>query len=57
MVTWLYYFDWNEEQFATGMKNNLRLFVKSMIKLKLNNSSVYSSFARSEFYRNTENQS
>ena len=46
-----------EAYFATGMVNDLRLFVKLRIQLKLNNSSVHSSFARSELYLSTEKQS
>ena len=42
---------------ATGMENNLRLFVESRIYLKLNNSCGHSSFARSALYQCTENQS
>ena len=35
------------------MENNLRLFVKSRMELKLNNSSVHSQFGRSELYLRT----
>ena len=38
------------------MVNNLRLFDKSRIRLKINNDSVHSSFARSELNLPPENQ-
>ena len=39
------------------MKNNLPLFAKSQMQLKLNNSSVHSSFDRSELNLSTKNES
>ena len=38
------------------MENNLSLFEKSPISLRLNNSDVPSNFAESELYLRTENQ-
>ena len=45
----------NEAYSATEMENDLRLFDKSRILVKLNNSGVHSSFTRSDLYLNTEN--
>ena len=39
------------------MENNLRLFVKSRMQLKLNNSSVHLSFDRSELYLRISHES
>ena len=38
------------------MENNLSLFEKSPISLRLNNSDVHSNFTESELYLSTENQ-
>ena len=42
---------------VTGMKHNLPPFAKSQMQLELNNSSVHSSFDRSELNLSTNNES
>ena len=45
-----------EAYLATRLENNLSLFDKLCIQVKLNNNDIHSSFTRSEFYLSTENQ-
>ena len=42
------------EKETYAAENNLHLFSKSQIQLKLNNSGVHSSFTRSELHLSTE---
>ena len=42
-----------ETYLTAGMQINLRLFVKSQMQLKLNNSNVHSNFNISELYLST----